>query len=507
METIPTIESPEESLDPQDWEALAALGHRMVDDLVASWRGVRERPAWQPIPAGVKAALNEPLPRQPQAPEAIYAQFQRDVMPYPTGNTHPRFWGWVMGTGTPLAAFADLLAAGMNANTSGFEDSATLVETQVIAWCRELFGFPEGATGLLVSGASMANLVGLAVARQARAGFDVRAQGLGRAPARLVLYASRETHNSVRKATELLGLGSDALRLLPVDVQGRVALDLLSATLAADRAAGLHPFCVVGNAGTVNTGAIDDLAALADLCAREQLWLHVDGAFGALAALSPELRPRLRGLERADSLAFDFHKWGYVPYEAACVLVRRAEDQRRAFALEAPYLNALAGGVAPVGPRFTHYGPQLSRGFRALKVWMTFKEHGADKLGRLIRQNVAQAAYLAERVRANPELELLAPATLNIVCFRYAGDVPAGALDALNAALLVELQTSGLAVPSSTVLDGRFALRVAITNHRSRRADFDLLVQAVLSTGRALAARGLDSATTGPSPATALQHG
>lgn len=506
METILPIESSEESLDPQDWDAFAALGHRMVDDMVAFLRGVRERPAWQPIPAAVRASLDQPLPREPQPAEAIYAQFQRDILPYPTGNVHPRFWGWVMGTGTPLGAFADLLAASINANVSGFEDSASLVEEQVIAWCHELFGFPEGASGLLVSGASMANLVGLAVARQARAGFDVRAEGLGRAPARPVLYASRETHNSVRKAVELLGLGRDALRLLPVDAEGRLALEALRPVIAADRAAGLHPFCVVGNAGTVNTGAIDDLEALADLCAAEQLWLHVDGAFGALAALSAELRPLLRGLERADSLAFDFHKWGYVPYEVACVLVRRAEDQRRAFVVEAPYLNALSGGLAPAGPSLSHYGPQLSRGFRALKVWMAFKEHGADKLGRLVRQNVAQAAYLAARVQATPELELLAPVTLNIVCFRYVGALPATALDALNAALLVELQTSGVAVPSSTVLDGRFALRVAITNHRSRRADFDTLIQAVLATGRALAARGLEDSAVDGSPA-ALQQG
>jgi glutamate/tyrosine decarboxylase-like PLP-dependent enzyme len=305
----------------------------------------------------------------------------------------------------------------------------------------------------------------------------------------MVLYASRETHNSVGRAVELLGLGREALRLLPVDSELRLDLGALERAIAEDRRGGRLPFAVVGNAGTVNTGAIDDLEALAALARREGLHFHVDGAIGALAALSPHLRERLRGMEAADSLAFDPHKWGHFPIEVGCILVRDAAAHRAAFAATADYLARLQGGIAARTERFADFGPELSRGFKALKVWMGMKAFGADLLGRLIEQNVAQARFLAERVAENEELELLAPAPLNIVCFRYRGRGEAGDLDALNRALLVELQESGLAVPSGTVLEGRFALRVCITNHRTRREDLVLLLDEVLRRGRALADR------------------
>ncbi len=485
----------EETLDPVDWSAVTALGHRMVDDLFDYLRTVRERRPWTSVPAETRARFTRPLPHAPADPAAIYAEFREHVLPYPSGNIHPRFWGFVMGTGTPLAALAEMLAAGMNPNVSGFDDSATLVEGQVIAWLRASLGFPAAAGGLLVSGGSLANLVGLTVARNSRAGFDVREKGLHAAPRPLVLYASRETHSSVRKAVETLGLGRESLRLLPVDSDYRVDLAALRAAIVADRAACLQPFCIVGNAGTVNTGATDDLVALADLAQGEKLWLHVDGAFGALAAWSPELRAQVAGLERADSLAFDLHKWGYVPYEAGCVLVRDGTLQRSAFDVTAAYLAPAGGGLAPEGPKLSDLGPQLSRGFRALKVWMALQEHGLDKLARLIRQNVAQAAYLAELVRAQPELELGAPVPLNIVCFRYRGrpGQPGAlgdeALNELNSALLVRLHEDGIAVPTYTRLGGRYLLRVAITNHRSRREDFEVLVHEVLRLGRELHAR------------------
>lgn len=482
----------EETLDPEDWSQVTALGHRMVDDLFDYLRSVRERRPWTSVPAATRARFSRPRPVAPADPAAIYEEFLEHVLPYPSGNIHPRFWGFVMGTGTPLAALAEMLAAGMNSNVSGFDDAATLVEGQVVAWLRDAFGFPAGAGGLLVSGGSMANLVGLTVARNSNAGFDVRNKGLHAAPRPLVLYASCETHSSVRKAVETLGLGRDSLRLLPVDADYRVDVGALRAALAADRAAGCHPFCIVGNAGTVNTGATDDLGALADLARDEKLWLHVDGAFGALAAWSPELRGQVAGLERADSLAFDLHKWGYVPYEAGCVLVRDAALQRSAFDVTAAYLAPARGGLAPEGPKLSDLGPQLSRGFRALKVWMALQEHGFDKLARLIRQNVAQAAYLADLVRAEAELELGAPAPLNVVCFRYRGQPGAlhdEQLDALNAALLLRLHEDGIAVPTYTRLGGRYLLRVAITNHRSRREDFASLTREVLRLGRELQAR------------------
>lgn len=484
----PSPDPTEETLDPDNWDEARHLAHRMVDETIDYLATLRERPPWRSVPESVRARLDEPLPEEPQGLAGAYDAFVENVRPYPTGNLHPRFWGWVRGTGTVDGMLAEMLAAAMNCNVSGFDDAATLVETRVLDWCKEMLGYPVEASGVLVSGGSMANLVGLAVARQAAAGYDVRTEGLGVAPRPLVLYASNETHTSVRKAVELLGLGSRALRSIDVNERFEVDLGALASRIAADRAQGLAPFCVVGNVGTVNTGAVDDLERLADLCARERLWLHLDGAFGAWAALSAEHRPRLRAMARADSLAFDLHKWLYVPYEVGCALVRSPAHHHATFSFSADYLTSGSRG-ADAGPlRFSEYGLQLSRGFRALKVWMSVKAHGRRKLARLIEQNLAQARFLAEQVQAHAELECLAPVTLNIVCFRYVGHgLPDERLAEINQEILHRLHEDGVAVPSSTSVSGRFALRVAITNHRSRRADFTALVSEVVRLGRALA--------------------
>ncbi|HYL30950.1 MAG TPA: pyridoxal-dependent decarboxylase [Gemmatimonadales bacterium] len=487
MTSLETLRA-EESLDPEDWDELRSLGHRMVDDLLTYLQTVRERPVWRPIPADVRSFFKGPVPRKPEGAERAYADFREQVLPHPMGNIHPRFWGWVMGTGTPLGALAEMLAAGMNPNMGGGDHVANLVEAQVLDWCKEMLGFPPEASGLLVSGGSMANLVGLTVARSARAGFDVRRQGVRGASGPLTVYASVETHSSVQKGVELLGLGSEALRLVPVNAQFEIEVGALERMLREDRAAGCRPICVVGNAGTVGTGAIDDLRALADLSTREEVWFHVDGAFGSLAALVPEYRSRLAGMERADSIAFDLHKWMYVPFEAGCTLVRDAEAHRRAFSLRPDYLTHAERGLAAGTLWFSDYGIQLTRGFRALKVWMSLKEHGLDRYARVVRQNIGQARYLAQLVREAPDLELLAPVPLNIVCFRYvAPGRDEAALDALNQELLIRLHEQGIAVPSNLTLGGRFALRVAITNHRSRREDFDLLIREARRIGAELA--------------------
>jgi glutamate/tyrosine decarboxylase-like PLP-dependent enzyme len=307
-----------------------------------------------------------------------------------------------------------------------------------------------------------------------------------RAP--MTFYGSVETHGWARKAAELLGLGDRAFRRVPVDAEYRIDVRALREMICADRAAGLAPFCVVGTAGTVNTGATDDLTALADVCRDEGLWFHVDGAFGALAHLSEELRPIVAGMERADSLGFDLHKWGSLPIECACVLVRDPALHHAAFAASASYLATMERGLARGGLPFADRGLDLTRGFKALKAWMSLRADGVDKLARLIEQNVAQTRHLVARIAAHAELELLAPAPLNIACFRYApAGMPEAERDALNVELLLRLQERGIAVPSSTVLGGRFALRVANVNHRTRRADLDALVDAVLAIGAELA--------------------
>jgi aromatic-L-amino-acid/L-tryptophan decarboxylase len=401
------------------------------------------------------------------------------------GNIHPRFWGWVMGNGTVTGMLAEMLASAMNPNMGGANHVGIQVENQVLDWFKEIMGFPPEASGLLVSGASMANLVGLAVARQAKAGYDVRKEGLQAGGKLFTVYGSVEMHSSIIKAVELMGLGSLALRKIPVNEQYQIDLGALGEALQADRQAGFHPICVVGNAGTVNTGAVDDLEKLAELCRREDLWFHVDGAFGSLARLSPALQPLVRGIELADSLAFDLHKWMYLPFEIGGVLVRHSEAHRQTFAVMPDYLaHSGERGLASGGSWFSEYGVQLSRGFRALKAWMSLKEHGALKYGRLIEQNVSQARYLVELVKAAPELELLAPAPLNIVCFRYTTEsLDDAALNRLNQELLIRLHESGLAAPTYTTLNGRYALRAAVTNHRSCRSDFELLVQAVVRLG------------------------
>jgi glutamate/tyrosine decarboxylase-like PLP-dependent enzyme len=480
----------EETLDPADWGELRALGHRMVDDMIDFLARLRERPVWRTVPEDVRKRLCEPLPEEPQGLERAYSDFLENVLPYPTGNLHPRFWGWVKGSGTAEGMLAEMLAAGMNCNVSGFDDAATLVEMQVIDWLRQLLDYPADASGLLVSGASMANLVGLAVARNAQSPHDASSDGWCDALGRMVVYGSREMHASIGKATELLGFNHSSLRRIPVNERFEIDVSALGAAIIEDRRRGLSPIAVVGNAGTVNTGAFDDLAALATLCEDEGLWLHVDGAFGVWASLSTTHGGRLRGLSRADSLAFDLHKWLYVPYEAGCCLVRSRERHRGTFAFTAEYLPPVQRGPSAGVVPFAEYGPQLSRGFRALKVWMSIKAYGRRRLARLIDQNLGQARYLAERIAADPGLEMMAPLSLNVVCFRFVDSALSDEeLDNLNTALLFELQEDGVAVLSQTRLHDRVSLRAAITNHRSRREDFDHLLSQIVKRGRAIAAR------------------
>ena len=451
------------SLDPANWDEFRALAHRMVDDMLDHLSTLREQPAWKSMPAAVRQALNtEPLPREGIGAEATYADFVANVMPYTTRNVHPRFWGWVQGNGTPLGMMADMLAAGINPHMAGFNQAPALVEQRVIAWLAELLGFPTDASGLFVTGGSMANLLALAVAQHASSST--------------VCYGSTETHSWAKKTARLLKFD---FRSIPVTADDRIDLDALVRAIKAE-----HPFAIIGTAGTVNTGAIDDLNAMADIAREAGVWFHIDGAFGALISLSDKLRPLVAGLERADSVGFDLHKWGYLPFECACVLVRNPELVRQTFTTSASYLAATTRGVIAGGLPFAERGIDLTRGFKALKVWMSFKAHGIDALARMIEENVDQARYLAERVDAHPKLERLAPVPLNVVCFRYTpGD------DAVNEEILLRLQETGIAIPSGTQVAGRYAIRCAITNHRTRCDDLDALVDAVVAIGESLTVR------------------
>lgn len=488
-----TEESPQSApslLDPSDWRAFRNDAHALLDRLISRLEQASEGAVWTPMPDSVKRHLAEPPPAEPRGVHDVCNELATSILPYGTGNTHPRFWGWVHGAGTAGGMLAEMAAAAMNANCGGRNHGAIHVEACLLGWVAQWFGFPQpGAGGLLTTGSSMANLLGLAAARN-RAVRNVRRDGLNEA--RLTGYASGEAHSCIAKAFELLGLGRDALRRIRVDDNFAIDIDRLRAQVKQDRADGFQPFCVVASAGTVNTGAIDDIAALADICRDENLWLHVDGAFGALTILWPELAPRLAGIERADSLAFDFHKWLHVPYDAGCLLVRDQQTLLDTFADRAPYLasdTALSGGE--IWP--CDLGLELSRGFRALKVWFTLQEHGTRRLGEAIARNCRQAQMLAAKLASRPAIRVMAPVPLQIVCCRYQPQEHASqgldetAIDALNAALVAALQRRGIAAPSTCRIGERLCIRVNITNHRTSDADLTILVQAIETIGAELA--------------------
>jgi len=482
---------PEESLDPEDWEEFRQLGHRVVDDMVAYMQDLRENPVWQHAPSSVKDHFSSALPEEPQPVDDVYDEYLEYVHPYLLGNSHPRFWGWVAGTGTPMGAIAEMIAAATDSPSGAFSYmSANYVEYQVINWFKEMLGYPPESSGLMTSGCSASNLIGLAVARNKMAGYNLRDMGMRPLPGDMIVYASSEVHSSIQKAVELLGLGSKNLHIIPVNDALQMDIQSLKERISRDRDVGELPFCIVGAAGTTNTGAIDDLVALADICQEENLWFHVDGAFGAWAAIAPESKHLVAGMERADSLAFDLHKWMYLSYDIASVLIRDEESHRQAFSLTPTYLahGDRDRGLTGVDiPWQSDYGFQLSRGFPSLKVWMTLKEHGVRKFGRVIQGNIDQAHYLAGLVEDSPHLKLALPVSLNVVNFRYIRKVVDDeTLDEVNKEIEIELQERGIAVPSIVVIHGRKYLHAAITNHRSQKRDFDMLVDEVVRIGERL---------------------
>jgi glutamate/tyrosine decarboxylase-like PLP-dependent enzyme len=480
------------SLDPSnssEWSGLRAQAHRMLDDMLDYTEGIRQRPVWQPISADLRQHFRDTLPSEPTELSEVHAEFLRHILPYGPGNAHPGFMGWAQGGGSPVGMIAEMLAAGLNANLGGRDHAPLEVEHQLTEWMRQLFGFPAGASGLCVTGTSTANLIAVKIARDRVLGQQIRREGCASSnPARLRCYGSAGVHTCVAKALDMTGIGSNALRQIPSNARGQLQPAALREAIQADRAAGFTPFLVIGSAGTVDTGAIDDLTAIADICQQEEIWLHVDGAFGALAMLAPDLAPRLAGIERADSIAFDFHKWAQVPYDAGFLLVRDGRLQQQSFRpVDAPYLARETGGMAAGATWPCDLGIELSRGFRALKVWFTFKTYGTRALGELISQSCGLARYLEERIHESPELELLAPVELNIVCFGYRSR----RANEFNRRIVIDLQEQGQVAPSITTLNGRVAIRAALFNHRTGRNEIDTLVEQTLILGRALESASL----------------
>ena len=476
------IDNDFETLDPKDWEQSKALMHKMVDDAFDYTQHIRERKIWQEMPDNVLNTFTSTIPKQPSTAESVYQDLQENILPYPMGNVHPRFWAWYMGNGTISGVMGDFWASIINPNLGGGNHAAHKVEEQVINWIKEIIEFPKSSSGLLVSGGSMANYSGLAVARNVKAGYDIRAEGLKEN--NLVFYASTEVHSCNTKAVELLGLGTKGLKKIKVNDDYSINIEALKRQIKEDKSNGLQPICIIGTSGTVNTGAVDDLVAIADICKQENLWFHVDGAIGAIAMLSKKVKLQLNGIQQADSVALDLHKWLHMPFEAGCIIVKNDLAHKNTFSLIPEYLAKNTRGLASGENWFSEFGLQLSRRFRALKVWMSIKEHGSERFGRMISRNVKQANYLGELLNKNKDLELIAPIGMDIVCFRYnPGNKTLDELNALNKEIKLQLEERAIALPGYTTLNNMYCIRCAISSHRVTNEDFEILISSVLEIG------------------------
>ncbi len=466
-------------LPPEDFRA---LGHRLVDDLAdffAAMPGGKVTPAESP--AEVRALLPQGgLPERGAPAGDLLREAVQLVTRHSLHNGHPRFFGYITSSAAPLGALADLLAAAVNPNVGSFSlgPVATEIERQVIRWVGELTGFGADAGGILVSGGNMANFVAFLAARRAAAGGDIRAGGLHAARPGVV-YASSETHTWLQKAADLVGHGTAAIRYLPVDAEQRLVPEALDAALAEDVAAGKLPLVVVANAGTVSTGAVDPIVRMSEICKRHRVWLHGDGAYGALGAVLPDAPADLKALHLCDSLAVDPHKWLYVPLEAGCTLVKDQRALRDAFTYRPPYYHFDA--VAEETVNLFEHGLQNSRGFRALKVWLALRQMGRQGYAARLAEDCALARRLFEGARAHPELEARSH-NLSITTLRYRAAQP----DATNERLLTAIQKTGEAYLSNAVIEGAFYLRACVVNFRTQDRDIDALLELIVRLGREL---------------------
>ncbi|GIU98628.1 MAG: amino acid decarboxylase [Actinomycetota bacterium] len=487
--------APPEPVRDLDWspERARAFGDRVL----RLWTELLERLPDLPVRGRwtaeeVRRAVAIPLPEEPMPEDELLAYLRELALAWSTYPGHPRFLAYISGAGTVPGAAADLLAAGINMNVGGWQLSPAATEVELAltrTFAREVFGLPEGSGGLITSGGAMATFVALKVARDHRAGWDVRNLGVAAGPP-LALYLSTETHVVSDRAADMLGIGWANVRHVPVDEAFRMRVDELEAAIARDRGAGARPVAVVATAGTVSTGAVDRLAAIAEVCEREGLWLHVDAAYGGPAMLAPDLRPLFGGIERADSIAFDPHKWLSTPLSGGCVLLRDASLLPASFDADPAYVHQDRERTG-AGVDLGRWGPQFSRGFWALKVWVSLLAHGRAAYARRISHDAALARYLGERVREHPRFELACPVGLSICCFRYVPpDLPEGPareayLDRLNERLVTEIQLDGRVFISNAVVRGRPVLRSCIVNFRTEAEDLD----AVLAVAGELGAR------------------
>lgn len=475
----------EETLDPEDWDMMRELGHRMLDDMMNRLQTIRDHKFSWASEQEIKNIL-APLTSEGEGEQKVYEIFRDNIMNDSLIHIKPIFWGAVAGTGSPYGMLTSLLTGGVN---FGFEQEPSLsgfTHRQVINWIKEMLDYPSQAGGVLVGGGSEANFTGLAVARNAKAKQNMKNKGVYGQSEKMMVYCSEETHHCTERSVELLGLGNEALRWIPTDENCVINISALNKTITEDRANGLHPFCIIGNAGTVNSGAFDDFKTLRNIADKEDLWLHVDGAFGAWVKLSETHRHLAEGIELADSLAVDLHKWMNMPYGIGCTLVkdRLAHYSTFVYGHDAEYLRSglELSDDAISSPHMLAL--QLSRNNTSLKAYMLLRAYGKDKYSRLVQQNLDQIRYLADLIEKEPNIELVAPVISNIACFRYnSGGLDEVQLEKLNKLIAEELWKINFWIISDTRIKGKYMLRACNVNHRSRREDFDFLIDELKKIG------------------------
>ena len=472
------------TLDPENWDEFKKLGHKMLEDALTHLQNIRELPT-EVNPEGIKK-LTTPLTEDGEGAEQVYNILQENFIPYDISITRPQSWGFVNGTGSPYGVLVDMLVSSKNSGMGLFGDVP--IWLQSLSWIKELLEIPQDYGGTYVSGGSEANFTGIAVARNSKAAINMKTKGVQNVQNKMVLYGSEEIHHCLERSVELLGLGNEAIRWIPVDENYSIKIDELEKKIKEDRKNGFHPFCVIGCAGTVNTGAFDDLNGLADLCQKEDMWFHVDGAFGAWIKLSETHKQLADGLERADSIAVDLHKWMNMPYTVGVTLVKDKLAQFSTFVYghDAMYLDsAVSDQQLDMLTLMSSLG--LSRPNLGLRTYMLLRANGKKKYRNLIQQNIDDIAYLGEKLEKDEQFELTAPVISNIVCFRYVPKkLSEEKMEELNRNILAELWKTRWGIISDTTIKGKYMLRACNVNHRTKREDFDYLITEIKNIGAEL---------------------